>query len=198
MNGDRLALEPRSPERSRWVQEAGYALEGLARRARLSLVRMRFGDRFGAGARIALEADITWQIGPRGSIWLGPGSTVRRGVDLKIDGALTIGARTLIGPWTVLSALEAIQIGRDVLIAERVSIRDHDHRCRGPEPIGQQGYDVAPVRIGDGCWIGAGAVVCEGIELGEGCVVGANSVVLRSFPAGTILAGAPARPIGQR
>ena len=44
-------------------------------------------------------------------------------------------------------------------------------------------------------WIGEGAVILPGISLGDGCVVGANAVVTRSFEAGSVLAGVPARRI---
>lgn len=50
--------------------------------------------------------------------------------------------------------------------------------------------------IGDGCFIGPGAKLFGGIELGEGCRVGANAVVNRSWPAGSVLAGVPAKPVG--
>lgn len=49
--------------------------------------------------------------------------------------------------------------------------------------------------IGDGCWIGEGACILKGVELGENCVVGANAVVTKSFPAGSVLGGVPARRI---
>jgi acetyltransferase-like isoleucine patch superfamily enzyme len=39
-------------------------------------------------------------------------------------------------------------------------------------------------------------VVTGGVTVGDRCVVGANSVVTSDLPAGTIAAGAPARPIG--
>ena len=52
--------------------------------------------------------------------------------------------------------------------------------------------DAAPV-IGDGCYLGPGAKLFGDIELGERCIVGANAVVTKSFPAGSVLVGAPAR-----
>jgi maltose O-acetyltransferase len=56
--------------------------------------------------------------------------------------------------------------------------------------------DVGRVRIGNGCWIGAKAVILMNVELGDRCVVGAGAVVTRSFPADSVVVGVPARPIG--
>ena len=39
----------------------------------------------------------------------------------------------------------------------------------------------------------SGAGVMPGVTLGEGCVVGAHAVVTHSFDAGSVVAGVPAR-----
>ena len=52
--------------------------------------------------------------------------------------------------------------------------------------------------IGNDCWIGAGAVFLDGAEIGDGCIVGANAVVIGKFPNNTIIAGMPAKVIGNR
>jgi len=52
--------------------------------------------------------------------------------------------------------------------------------------------------IGDGVYVGPGAVVYGPIEIGRGAVIGANSVVGRSVPSGVTVAGAPARQIATR
>lgn len=52
----------------------------------------------------------------------------------------------------------------------------------------------API-LGNGVYIGPGAVLYGGIRLGSRCVVGANSVVNSDVPANTVVAGAPAKVV---
>jgi acetyltransferase-like isoleucine patch superfamily enzyme len=49
------------------------------------------------------------------------------------------------------------------------------------------------VRIGDNCFIGAHAIILPGVTIGNGCIVAAASVVIRDVPAGSLVAGNPAR-----
>ena len=55
----------------------------------------------------------------------------------------------------------------------------------------------APVVIEDDVWIGAGAIVLPGVTVGRGSIVAAGAVVTRSIEPHTIVAGVPARQIGQ-
>jgi serine O-acetyltransferase len=52
--------------------------------------------------------------------------------------------------------------------------------------------------LGDNVYIGPGAMLFGGIRLGDGVRIGANAVVNKSFPDGAVLAGVPARMIGQK
>jgi acetyltransferase-like isoleucine patch superfamily enzyme len=63
-----------------------------------------------------------------------------------------------------------------------------------PATIKDAGTTRTGIVVGDGCWLGAGSIILDGVELGAGCVVGAGAVVTRSYPAGTVLTGVPARP----
>jgi acetyltransferase-like isoleucine patch superfamily enzyme len=56
---------------------------------------------------------------------------------------------------------------------------------------------VGRVRIGDHCFIGAGAVVLPGVTIGPRAIVGANAVVSRDVQPNTIVAGNPARQVTQ-
>lgn len=192
----RLA-EPRLGPLLALLGAADDRLEAWRSRARAEWRRRHLAPRLVLGEDVEVGREVAFQIGSAGRICLADRAIVRHGADFKVDGELVVGEDSLIGPWCILGVLESVRIGRDVLVAERVSIRDHDHRYGGEGPIRRQGYRVAPVIIGDGVWLGANVVVRQGVELGAGCIVGANSVVTRSFPARTILAGAPARPIGE-
>ena len=115
------------------------------------------------------------------------------------NGLLRVGDRTSINADCILAAMERIEIGSDVMIAPRVYILDVDHRFDDrSKPIPRQGYDIAPVTICDGVWIGTGVVVTKGVTIGEGAIIGANSVVTRDIPPFTIAAGIPARVIKDR
>lgn len=50
-----------------------------------------------------------------------------------------------------------------------------------------------PITIGDDVWIGGHATICPGVRIGDAAIIGAGAVVTRDVPAGTIVAGNPAR-----
>jgi acetyltransferase-like isoleucine patch superfamily enzyme len=54
------------------------------------------------------------------------------------------------------------------------------------------------VVIGDDVWLGVRVVVTAGVTIGEGCIVGAGAVVTKDLPPNAIAAGVPARVIGER
>jgi acetyltransferase-like isoleucine patch superfamily enzyme len=56
---------------------------------------------------------------------------------------------------------------------------------------------VAPVDIGDDVWIGRGALVLPGVTIGDGAVVAAGAVVTKDVPAGSVVAGVPAKVVGR-
>lgn len=61
--------------------------------------------------------------------------------------------------------------------------------------LGADGLTEAAPTLGNDVMIGTGARVLGGISLGDGCRVGANAVVTRSFGPGAVLVGAPAKDI---
>jgi acetyltransferase-like isoleucine patch superfamily enzyme len=107
---------------------------------------------------------------------------------------IQIGTGTAIGNDFVISANNRVWIGKNCLISYRVSILDHAHVTGwGINPTTSGLTAGQPIKIDDGCFIGCGAVIHPGVELGPNCIVEANSVVVRSFPAGSVISGSPAR-----
>lgn len=94
----------------------------------------------------------------------------------------------------------AIRIGDSVRIAPSVTIvggtkEVHD---RGTSIVEQGVAAEQGVEIGDDVLIGAGSVILPGCQIGRGAVIGAGSVVKGSVADYSIVAGAPAKKIGER
>lgn len=53
-------------------------------------------------------------------------------------------------------------------------------------------------RLGSDVWVGANAIILDGVSIGDGAVVGAGSVVTKDVPDYAIVAGNPARIIRYR
>lgn len=153
----------------------------------------------GGGQRIAWSS--WFRLSDRGSFSINQGVVVSHGAELTVQGgSVSIGTSTFIGPWSTIVAKHEITIGRDVLIAERVTIRDQDHAIHGARGvcIASAGFESAPIRIGDDVWIGAGAVILNGVNISRGAVVAANAVVTKDVGEYEIVGGVPARRLGAR
>lgn len=109
---------------------------------------------------------------------------------------IEIGDGTTIHLYFHCGAAQSVKIGKDVLIAGRVYISDHDHEFDHPEkPACKAGLKVSPVVIEDGVWIGEGAVILRGVVVGRRAVIGANAVVTKNVPPFTVVGGVPAKII---
>jgi acetyltransferase-like isoleucine patch superfamily enzyme len=104
---------------------------------------------------------------------------------------------------------DRITLGRDVVVSYHVTIADSDFHPLDPEarkrdaianaPFGDKAqrppYVTRPVVIGDGVWIGIGAIILKGVTIGRGARIGAGAVVVRNVPEGGVVAGNPAKPV---
>jgi len=151
------------------------------------------------GSNVHVGGGIEWPLGNVKNIRVGENVRLgKRGwfyIPLSNRQAtIQIGSGTAIGNDFVISSNDQIQIGNDCLISYRVSILDHSHVTGWEIKPTTSGLTAGrPIKIGDGCFIGCGAVIHPGVELGPNCIVEANSVVMRSFPAGSVVSGSPAR-----
>lgn len=170
----------------------------LGRRARRKYLQARYPRaRWGAGCDVRRGLHLI--LGRGADLQIGERCVIDRAMTIECRGRLQIGARSIFGHHCTLAAYETLIIGEDSLLAEMVSIRDHDHRFDDLEkPIWDQGMVCAPIVIGRNVWIGAKATVVKGVTIGHGAIIGANAVVTRDIPANAIAVGVPARVIKMR
>lgn len=116
------------------------------------------------------------------------------GQDLLQLTLLTIGDRCVIGRGSHIIAHQSITIGDDVWTGPYVYITDQNHGYTDPDvPVGRQWPVNDAVVIGDGCWLGAGAIILPGTRLGRNVVVAGGAVVRGEFPDHSVIAGVPAK-----
>ena len=126
---------------------------------------------------------------------LGPGSRVQMGCRFLNGRKVFLGPRNVINFDCLLDGRRfAIRTGSDVSIGPEASVLTLGHDPRSTD-FSDQGGDVI---IGDKVWVGYRAVILPGVKIGEGAVIGACSVVAKDVEAYTIVAGNPARVIGER
>ncbi|HBB86424.1 MAG TPA: hypothetical protein DC047_02280 [Blastocatellia bacterium] len=97
----------------------------------------------------------------------------------------------------MIDACGRVEIGDENMFGPDIYITDSNHTFGeklSPQALPMQ---VGTVRIGNYCWIGARAVILKDVELGDYCVVAAGAVVTRSYPAGSVIAGVPAKLLQQ-
>jgi UDP-2-acetamido-3-amino-2,3-dideoxy-glucuronate N-acetyltransferase len=148
--------------------------------------------------------------------------TARLGADVTIPHpdlvniyGCTIGDSTMIGPF--------VEIQSDVLIGSRCKISSHSFLCSGvriadevfvghgvmfindmlPRATTETGelqtaadWKLVETYIGRRASIGSNATIMGGIVIGAGALVGAGSVVTKDVPEFAIVAGVPARVVG--
>lgn len=114
-----------------------------------------------------------------------------------VYGNVRVGSNTWIGPNVILDGSGGgLDIGAYCSIASGVHVYTHD-TVRWALSGGAAEKFIAPTRIADCVYIGSQSVIGAGVNIGARVVVTANSFVHRDVPAGTVVSGSPARPIGR-
>ena len=155
------------------VLRVGLGSFGLSSRDDASVVRVR------PGARLRCEGVVSLQ----------------RGVRLVVDGGtMTIGHGTNVnGLGTRLLCRQEVTVGEHCTLSWDVTVTDSDFHALVVD--GEQQPADGPVRLGDRVWVGTRAVVLKGVTIGDDAVVAAGAVVTRDVPAGSVVAGVPARVV---
>ena len=94
-----------------------------------------------------------------------------------------------------------VTIGDNVLIGPHCSVTAGDHKfdpkTKAFNTLRNNGdFDVSIV-IGEGSWLAHAATVTSGVRIGRGNLICAGAVVTKSTPDFAIMAGVPARQVGE-
>jgi acetyltransferase-like isoleucine patch superfamily enzyme len=140
---------------------------------------------------------------------------------VQLNGNISFGKGTVVKPYAILqtqggqirtgidcaiSSFNHISTGvKDVILGDHVRLGPHVTILGGSRNFKQkdilivnQGSHHEEVIIGDDVLVGAGVVILPGCKIGKGAVIGAMSMVNQDVDAYTIVAGVPARVIGNR
>lgn len=131
-------------------------------------------------------------------VWLG---ALGKGTGVQTGCRFLNGRRVFLGPNNVINfgclfdgRVFAVRTGANVSIGPEASILSMGHDPQSPG-FDNEGGEVV---IGDRAWIAYRAVILPGVTIGEGAVVGAGAVVTRDVPPYAIVAGNPAKVVGER
>jgi acetyltransferase-like isoleucine patch superfamily enzyme len=147
------------------------------------------------GSRVRIGRDVRLFLDPQATLILSDECEVDDGTTIAVygTGRIEFERGCFVGHRCTLAAHRSVVLGAGAFLAELVSVRDHDHVVGAAPSSGR--FEIEPVTIGAGVWIGSKATVVRGSRIGQGSVVGANAVVRGDVPPHTLCGGIPARVI---
>lgn len=107
--------------------------------------------------------------------------------------SIRVGRNVFVNHGCTLNDIGGIEIGDDVMLGPNVSLLTSGHPL--DPATRRRAITAAPIRLGNNVWIGASAIVLQGVTIGDDSVVAAGAVVTRDVPAGVLVAGVPARVV---
>ncbi len=147
--------------------------------------------------RYGMIREIFGSVGTNVSV--GDGTIIGFGDNIHVGNNVSINYRC------ILNDCNSIVIGNDVLIAPGVQMNTASHPKLLSERLTADWSPASgeyrwrtfakPIIIGDGCWIGANAMIIGGVTIGDGAVVAAGAVVTKDVEPNTMVGGVPANKI---
>lgn len=122
------------------------------------------------------------------NVKMGPRVRIRWPAKVEVGAGTWIGGRMWIDSW------DTVKIGRNVAINDDVMLLTASHRLDLPTFDGV----TAPITIGDYVWLPTRIIILRGVAIGEAAVVGTGAVVSDDVMEYTVVAGNPAKLVGQR
>jgi putative colanic acid biosynthesis acetyltransferase WcaF len=119
---------------------------------------------------------------------IGRGVVIKPRVTITFPWKLSVGDHSWIGEEVFLDSLDRIEIGSNVCISQRAYL------CTGSHDSRSATFDLVtkPIRVDDGAWIAAGALIAPGVTVGSNALVQIGSVVRKDVGNDSIVSGNPA------
>ena len=154
--------------------------------------RIDFGDNVAVDDYVYIDASGSGDIG----VQLRDGVILSRNcMVLGKNGHVVFEERADIGCNCIFASVAGLTVGAATIIAGNCYIGGgrYYHDRLEPAIMDQGVYSRGEIVIGEKSWIGAGAVILDGVKIGSGAIVGAGSVVTRDVPDYAVVAGVPAK-----
>lgn len=155
--------------------------------ARISLYgRLRLSD-----GRIKSFSKSSSLLMEKNSIIVSYGFSFFYGADIQVfdDAKLILGKGSFINSDCKIRCHKEITIGDECAISHDFTVMDSDtHELDGSR-------NTNPVHIGNHVWIGTRVTILNGVTVGDGAVIAAGALITRDVPAGSLVAGVPAKVI---
>ena len=125
---------------------------------------------------------------------ISPNVRFYNGFHIRDPRKITIKEGVSIGPKVLLDGRKGLIIGENAVIAYEAIIWTLNHDYNDIHFCGKGGEVI----IGPYAWICSRSIILPGIMIGEGAVVASNAVVTKNVEPYAIVAGVPAKKIGDR
>jgi acetyltransferase-like isoleucine patch superfamily enzyme len=126
---------------------------------------------------------------------IGPETTILMSTEFHRVEDLTIGRNTVINQHCLLDGRDGLQIGNNVNISSHVLLVAGSHDIHDGQGFGGSAKRIV---VEDYAWLCTRCTVLQGVTIGRGAVVAAGAVVTQSVPPYAVVAGIPAKQIGER
>lgn len=125
---------------------------------------------------------------------VGKGVVIKPSVNIKFPWKLTIGDHSWIGENVWIDNIDQLVIGSNVCISQGALLLNGNHDAK------KTGFDLitAPIKLEDGVWIGAKAIVCPGVTCKSHSILTVGSVASKDLEAYSIYKGNPAVFVRER
>lgn len=130
---------------------------------------------------------------------MGENCNICDGVTIRNPRNLSLGKRVSIHPYTMIGAMGKITIGNDCGISSGCTLLAVNHNQTDTSiPMKEQGITCDPITIGNDVFIGANATILGNTKIGEGSFIGAGAVVSGEISPYSIVVGNPGRILFNR